>query len=127
MPGDEISERVAGAPERDPARKPRAGSIRLWAAFAFVLAIWLAAAMRWIVTDTVVPWDSKNQFYAFFRFLASAIHSGASPFWNPYHYGGHPAVADPQSLIFARCSYCGRWLTGRPRFAHSISWSTRIF
>jgi hypothetical protein len=24
-----------------------------------------------------------------------------SPFWNPYHYGGHPSVADPQSLIFA--------------------------
>ena len=25
----------------------------------------------------------------------------SSPFWNPYHYGGHPSVADPQSLIFA--------------------------
>ena len=25
----------------------------------------------------------------------------AAPFWNPYHYGGHPSVADPQSLIFA--------------------------
>ena len=24
-----------------------------------------------------------------------------APFWNPYHYGGHPSVADPQSLIFA--------------------------
>ncbi len=45
--------------------------------------------------------DSKNQFYAFFRFLAASIHSGVSPFWNPYHYGGHPSVADPQSLIFA--------------------------
>jgi hypothetical protein len=101
VPGDGIRERAAGAPDGHPARKPGAGSVRLWAAFAFVLAIWLAAAMCWIVTDTVVPWDSKNQFYAFFRFLASAIHSGASPFWNPYHYGGHPAVADPQSLIFA--------------------------
>src|SRR5262249_49108899 len=39
--------------------------------------------------------------YAFFRFLASSIHAGVSPFWNPYHYGGHPSVADPQSLIFA--------------------------
>ena len=56
---------------------------------------------RWILTDSVVPWDSKNQFYAFYRFLASALESGASPFWNPYHYGGHPSVADPQSLIFA--------------------------
>ena len=56
---------------------------------------------RWILTDSVVPWDSKNQFYAFFRFLAASIQDGVLPFWNPYHYGGHPSVADPQSLIFA--------------------------
>ena len=66
-----------------------------------IAAIWLIAASRWIATDTVVPWDSKNQFYAFFRFLAATIHAGQLPFWNPYHYGGHPSVADPQSLIFA--------------------------
>jgi len=66
-----------------------------------ITAIWLIAASCWIATDTVVPWDSKNQFYAFFRFLAATIHSGQLPFWNPYHYGGHPSVADPQSLIFA--------------------------
>ena len=65
-----------------------------------VAAIWLAADLRWVFTDTVVPWDSKNQFYAFFRFLASSIHEGSLPFWNPYHYGGHPSVADPQSLVF---------------------------
>ena len=66
-----------------------------------IVAIWLVAMSRWILTDSVVPWDSKNQFYAFYRFLASALESGASPFWNPYHYGGHPSVADPQSLLFA--------------------------
>jgi hypothetical protein len=66
-----------------------------------ITAIWLLAASRWIATDTVVPWDAKNQFYAFFRFLATAIHAGQAPFWNPYHYGGHPSVADPQSLIFS--------------------------
>ena len=85
---------------------------KLWAkrsAFARTLivaglmigAIWLVAMSRWILTDSVVPWDSKNQFYAFYRFLASALETGVSPFWNPYHYGGHPSVADPQSLIFA--------------------------
>lgn len=66
-----------------------------------IAAIWLIAASAWIVTDTVVPWDAKNQFYAFFRFLASTIHAGHAPFWNPYHYGGHPSVADPQSLVFS--------------------------
>src|SRR6476619_135390 len=66
-----------------------------------IATIWLLAAGRWVITDTVVPWDAKNQFYAFFRFLAASIHSGEAPFWNPYHYGGHPSVADPQSLIFS--------------------------
>src|SRR3954471_4949614 len=86
---------------------PHVGNVRapsarhLIAACGLISGLWLLAASRWILTDTVVPWDSKNQFYAFFRFLASSIHSGTSPFWNPYHYGGHPAVADPQSLIFA--------------------------
>ena len=66
-----------------------------------VAAIWLVALMHWVVTDTVVPWDSKNQFYAFFRFLAASLNAGVPPFWNPYHYAGHPSVADPQSLVFA--------------------------
>jgi hypothetical protein len=98
---DALRERATGAPENDGPSELRRDATRLWAALGLVVTIWLAAAGRWIISDTVVPWDSKNQFYAFFRFLASAIHSGASPFWNPYHYGGHPAVADPQSLIFA--------------------------
>jgi hypothetical protein len=68
---------------------------------ALLAAIWTAAFLQWFLYDQVVPWDSKNQFYAFYRFMAGAIESGASPFWNPYHYAGHPSVADPQSLIFA--------------------------
>jgi hypothetical protein len=79
-------------------RKP---VIRLAVSVAFVTAVWLGAASRWIVRDAVVPWDSKNQFYAFFRFLSASLRAGDWPFWNPYHYGGHPSVADPQSLIFA--------------------------
>lgn len=66
-----------------------------------IAALWLAALLQWVVTDTVVPWDSKNQFYAFFRFLAASLNAGVPPFWNPYHYAGHPSVADPQSLVFA--------------------------
>jgi hypothetical protein len=92
----------------DPAPAPppagstsREGSYSLVAGSGLISALWLLALSRWTVADTVVPWDSKNQFYAFFRFLATSIHSGYTPFWNPYHYGGHPSVADPQSLIFS--------------------------
>ncbi|MBX9757562.1 MAG: hypothetical protein K2Y29_02210, partial [Beijerinckiaceae bacterium] len=70
-------------------------------ALALVTLVWLAALLQWTLHDQVVPWDSKNQFYAFYRFMASAIQSGSTPFWNPYHYAGHPSAADPQSLIFA--------------------------
>jgi hypothetical protein len=66
-----------------------------------VTAVWLGAASRWIASNTVVPWDSKNQFYAFFRFLSATLRAGDWPFWNPYHYGGHPSVADPQSFVFS--------------------------
>ena len=62
----------------------------------------------------MVPWDSKNQSYAFFRFLSNALHSGAMPFWNPYHYGGHPSVADPQSLIFAPAFFLWAWFDPEP-------------
>ena len=92
--------RVAGAPlARDV--EPSAFARTLIVAGLLIGTIWLIAMSRWILTDSVVPWDSKNQFYAFYRFLASALHDGTSPLWNPYHYGGHPSVADPQSLIFA--------------------------
>jgi len=66
-----------------------------------ITAIWFVALMHWVVTDTVTPWDSKNQFYAFFRFLAASVNAGISPFWNPYQFMGHPAIADPQSLLTA--------------------------
>jgi hypothetical protein len=68
---------------------------------ASVVAVWGVAVARTIVAGTVVPWDSKNQVYAFFRFLAGALQAGATPFWNPFHYGGFPSIADPQSLVFA--------------------------
>ena len=83
-------------------------------ASAAIALVWVTAASQWIVTDTVVPWDAKNQSYAFFRFLASTMHAGSMPFWNPYHYGGHPSVADPQSLIFAPVFMVWAWFDARP-------------
>jgi hypothetical protein len=79
----------------------QAGARRLAAAIGLVTAIWLVALSRWLIQDAVVPWDSKNQFYAFFRFLSATLQAGDWPLWNAYHYGGHPSVADPQSLIFS--------------------------
>jgi hypothetical protein len=42
-------------------------SARWIVAVAAVIVVWAVAMAQWIVGDLVVPWDSKNQFYAFFR------------------------------------------------------------
>jgi hypothetical protein len=86
----------------------------LWPAAAVIVSLWVIVASQWLLSGTVVPWDAKNQSYAFFRFLATALHSGSSPFWNPYHYGGHPSVADPQSLIFAPPFLAWAWFDATP-------------
>ena len=70
------------------------------AAHAALLGFTLVALSLWYVRDAVVPWDSKNQFYPLFRFLSGSLAEGEIPFWNPYHFGGHPTVADPQSGLF---------------------------
>jgi hypothetical protein len=67
------------------------GSILLVAVIAFSI---------WPLTGTIVPWDSKNQFYPMFRFLGDALRHGSLPLWSPYQFGGYPSVADPQSLLF---------------------------
>ncbi|MGA7385389.1 MAG: hypothetical protein WBW81_12060, partial [Methylocella sp.] len=74
-------------------------SAHRFAILSLVIFYGLALA-SWLYSGTVVPWDSKNHFYAMFRFLGDALRNGEIPLWNPYLLGGHPAIADPQSLIF---------------------------
>ncbi|KAA2235165.1 YfhO family protein [Salinarimonas soli] len=79
-------------------------------AFLAAFAIWAVAAMIWPLTGAVVPWDSKNHFYPMMRYLGSALAGGELPLWNPYHFGGHPSVADPQSLLFTPTMLFFAWL-----------------
>ena len=77
-------------------------SVGAWSASLAALATFTGIACAvWLWTGMVVPWDSKNQFYPFFRFLGDSLQSGIFPMWNPYHFGGHPSIADPQSLLFS--------------------------
>ena len=79
-----------------------------------VLAFWSAAALVWPLTDSVVPWDSKNHFYPMLRYLGAALEHGELPLWNPYHFSGHPSVADPQSLLFTPTMLLLAWLVPSP-------------
>ncbi|MEE1658140.1 YfhO family protein [Microvirga sp. CF3062] len=83
-------------------------------AFGLILAAWALAVSIWPLTGTVVPWDSKNQFYPTLRYLGAALAHGELPLWNPYHFGGHPSAADPQSLLFTPTMLLFGWLVPEP-------------
>src|ERR1700760_2917095 len=61
----------------------------------------LILAWPWLSGAVTIPWDAKAHFQAQISFLAHALHSGESPFWNPYVFTGSPQIADPQSQIFS--------------------------
>lgn len=65
------------------------------------LLLWLALSSPWLLGRFTIPYDAKALFQAQLQFLSNAIHSGQSPFWNPYTFSGVPQIADPQSLIFS--------------------------
>ncbi|MFC1455467.1 YfhO family protein [Microvirga arabica] len=83
-------------------------------AFGLILAAWALAVSVWPLTGTVVPWDSKNQFYPTLRYLGTTLAHGELPLWNPYHFGGHPSAADPQSLLFTPTMLLFGWLVPEP-------------
>jgi hypothetical protein len=100
----------------DPAIRalPRWTSRQWIYALAAVLGFWGLAAAIWPLTGTVVPWDSKNHFYPMLRYLGDALAHGELPLWNPFHFSGHPAVADPQSLLFTPTMLFFGWLVPSP-------------
>jgi hypothetical protein len=69
-------------------------------ALVFLTLVWLVFCWPWFWGGNIIPNDAKNHFYPMVRFLAASLHSGDSPFWSPFHYGGFPMIADPQSVIF---------------------------
>lgn len=89
---------------RDPGVRLRRLDVRgasyLLAAIGFVCA-WSILCWPWLSGAVTIPFDAKAHFQAQIQFLAQALHSGQSPFWNHNVFGGSPQVADPQSLIFS--------------------------
>ncbi|MGF1501842.1 MAG: hypothetical protein ACFBSD_08490 [Paracoccaceae bacterium] len=76
------------------------GGPRAWPLAGAALArVWLAFAWPWLAGGQIIPWDAKAHFYPMIRFVARAVAEGESVLWSPYHYGGFPMIADPQSMI----------------------------
>jgi hypothetical protein len=59
------------------AKSAKAGELRhsLALVLLVIAAIWLMAAGRWIATDTIVPWDAKNQFYRSAHSISSSTRT----------------------------------------------------
>lgn len=62
---------------------------------------WLAFSWPWLSGTVTIPWDAKAHFQPQIQFLAASIARGELPFWTPNVFGGHPQIADPQSMIFS--------------------------
>lgn len=72
-----------------------------WAAAIGFVVAWVILCWPWLSGSVTIPFDAKAHFQAQIQFLAQAIHSGQSPFWNHNVFAGSPQIADPQSLIFS--------------------------
>ena len=91
-----------GAAGNDPLQAPRTwagerAGYRLAAGLFF--GLWALLCYPWLSGAVTIPYDAKALFQAQLQFLANALHSGQSPFWNPSAFVGVPQIADPQSLI----------------------------
>lgn len=62
---------------------------------------WLVLCAPWLFGNVAIPYDAKAHFQAQVQFLANALHTGQSPFWNPHIFAGSPQIADPQSLMLS--------------------------
>lgn len=62
---------------------------------------WLVLCAPWLFGKVAIPYDAKAHFQAQVQFLANALHTGQSPFWNPHIFAGSPQIADPQSLMLS--------------------------
>jgi len=81
---------------------PPGDDARVWlSASGLLVLVWAGLAWPWLSGQVTIPWDAKAHFHAQMVFLAQSIHRGESPFWAPFVFGGHPQIADPQSLIFS--------------------------
>lgn len=76
---------------------------------------WAAVCSPWLLGFVTIPYDAKGHFQAQIQFLANALSSGESPFWNPHVFAGSPQIADPQSMIFSPALLLA-WLFPSPSF-----------
>lgn len=122
--------RIASAQPIDYRQPPLDGGARHWVIAAMLLlGCSLVLTWPWLSGRVTIPWDAKAHFHAQVAFLAQSIHSGQSPFWAPYVFGGHPQIADPQSMIFSPPFLLLAMLTPNPTFqmVDAVTFGSLVF
>lgn len=129
LPPETEAKNARSGPVPYPQAMPPA-STRQWLGVCLLLFVAaLALTWPWLSGRYTIPWDAKGHFQAQAAFLAQSIHSGQSPFWAPYVFGGHPQIADPQSLIFSPPYLLLAFLTPNPTMTmvDAVAFATLVF
>lgn len=69
--------------------------------FVLLCLVWLGLNAIVLAGHKVLPWDAMDEFYPTVYFNTHSLRLGLAPWWNPYLYGGTPAIADPQGMLFS--------------------------
>ena len=94
-----------------------------WAVVAVLGAVTALFFWRCFLLDqTIYAGDTAYVFVPFRQFLAEALRAGKIPLWNPFLFGGTPALAESQYQVFYPINALLVWL-GAPR---GMSWILAI-
>lgn len=77
------------------------GAVPFRRLFFLLCIIWFALNAPVLLGHKLLPWDAMDEFYPTVYFNAHNLRLGIAPWWNPYIYGGTPAIADPQGMLFS--------------------------
>ncbi len=82
------------------------------AAILFGLALLVLYALRGMLTagENQLPGRDSVNLYVWEIYTRSVLATGALPFWNPFHFGGTPHLADPQTTVLYPLAILLRWL-----------------
>ena len=76
------------------------------------LAILVLYTLRGMLTagENQLPGRDSVNLYIWEIYTRSVLAAGALPFWNPFHFGGTPHLADPQTTVLYPPAMLLRWL-----------------
>jgi hypothetical protein len=95
------------------------GDVALLAGLAALpfLFFWRIISLNVADRATFARGDFLGQYYPLRLFVAEQIGRGRLPLWNPYLYGGQPALADIQSAALYPVNLLAAWLLKGAHFS----------